>query len=56
MVLFWRRQRSPQYFTSCQFFSHFLRQVMLRPQTSQFFGSGDGGIKLPSEMEKPEPL
>ena len=30
-----RRQRSEQYFTSSQQFSHFLRQVKDKPQTGQ---------------------
>ena len=37
-----RRHRSEQYFTSSQFFSHFLRQVNGNPQTGHtFVGKSD---------------
>ena len=37
-----RRHRSEQYFTSSQFFSHFLRQVKGNPQTGHtFVGKSD---------------
>jgi hypothetical protein len=35
--VFFRRQRSEQYFTSSQFFCHFFRQLKAKPQQAQIF-------------------
>ena len=49
------RQRSEQYFTSSQTFSHFLRQVNGRPQTRQVFCGKSLFFCIFAKTNSPEP-
>ena len=49
------RQRSEQYFTSSQTFSHFLRQVKGRPQTTHVFCGKSPFFCIFAKTASPEP-